>query len=50
MKIRVKTNRKFSKCYKCVWGTWLSPELVFCMSPSCLKEGGSSAKKTETSL
>jgi hypothetical protein len=50
MKVKVKTKREKSKCYKCVWGTWLSPELVFCMFPYCLKEGGNCAKKAETSL
>ena len=27
-----------NKCRKCVWGTWLTPNMVYCMFPSCFKD------------
>ena len=41
-----------NKCKKCVWGTWLSPNMVYCMFPSCFKdkEVKEDAKETKEAL
>ena len=39
-----------NKCRKCVWGTWLTPNMVYCMFPSCFKEVKEDAKETKEAL